>query len=147
MQHIICKWRWALSHTYSSAPLIWRCSFIITSLYQMDCLLAWPFSRRWAHYSLCLMNETLSDTFFLARGPSSGVLLWLCAHSTSRNSVPVAAPQQARLVHVGLLTQSLHPSNWRFSLCPNIFHSTKLRSAFIVPDLPSLTHIKALTEL
>jgi len=88
-----------------------------------------------------------SAIHFLARGLSSDVVLRLCAHSTSRNPAPVAAPQQARVVYAGLLSQSLHPYNRRFSDRRIIFHSGKPSSAFVVPELPSLTHMRALSEL
>jgi hypothetical protein len=92
-------------------------------------------------------RKTQRYIVFLARGLSSDVVLRLCPHSTSRNPVPVAAPQQARVVYAGLLSQSLHPYNRRFADCRIIFHSSKPRSASAVPDLPRLTHLRALTEL
>jgi hypothetical protein len=95
---------------------------------------------------LCLKNERLSDTFFLARGLSSDVVLRLYSHATSRNRVPVAASQQARVVYAGLVSQSLYPYNRRFADRRIIFHSSKSRGAFVVPDLPSLTHLRALPD-
>ena len=85
--------------------------------------------------------------FFLTRGLSSDIVLRLCAHSTSRNTVPVAAPQQERMVYARFLSQSLHPYDRRFADCSIIFYSGKHRSAFTVPDYPNLTHPRALTEL
>ena len=85
--------------------------------------------------------------FFMACGFSSDIVLRLCAYSTSRNPAPVATPQQARLVYSGFLSQSLHPYNRRFADCGIIFRSSKHRSAFIVPDLPSLMRLRAWTEL
>ena len=85
--------------------------------------------------------------FFSACGLSSDVVLRLYAHSTSRNPVPVAATQQTRVVYAGLLYQSLYPDDRRFSDCRIIFLSSKSCSASVVPNLPSLTHLKALAEL
>jgi hypothetical protein len=100
------------------------------------------------YYSLCLKNERLNDTFFFStRGLSSAVVLRLRAHSTSRNPVPVAAPQRTRVVYAGFLYQSLHPDNRRFADCRIVFRSSKHHSASVVPDFPSSMHLRALIEL
>ena len=56
-----------------------------------------PFFSFQLQVSLLLVisqERTLNDPFFfLAHGLSSDVVLRLSAHSTSRNPVPVAAPQ------------------------------------------------------
>ena len=102
--------------------------------------------------SLLLLMSQLSrmntqQFFFSLMDFFSAVVLRLYAYSTSRNPGPVAAPQQEGMVYARLLSQSLHPYNRRFADCSIIFYSSKHRSAFAVPDLPSLTHFRALTEL
>ena len=84
---------------------------------------------------------------FLTRGLSSDVVLRLRAHSTSGNRVSVAASQQARVVHVGLLCQSLSPCNWPQPDCRFIFHSSDLGSASVLPDLLIQLYLRALTKL
>ena len=76
----------------------------------------------------------------------SDCVLRLFSHSTSRNPVPVATPQQARVVYAGLPFQSLHPDDRRYASCHIIFHSSKPLSASFIPDPPDLMH-RDLTEL
>ena len=100
------------------------------------------------HITRFVSRKKASTIFFFFSGSriSSVVVLRPCAHSTSRNTISVAAPQRTGVVYAGLLFQSLHPYNRQNADCRIISHSTKHRGASVVPDLPSLTHLRTLTE-
>ena len=81
------------------------------------------------------MKDSAIPFFFSpARGLSSVVVLRLYTHSTSRNPVPVAAPQRARVVYARLPCQSLHSDDRHLADYRVVFHSSKQRSTFVVAD-------------